>query len=73
MDKETICKVSIKDTIYKVNMLVDENGGQHGYRVMKGRHIAQGGSWFRNEREAIKHMLRLAFIDVVQLTIDLTV
>lgn len=73
MEKVTICKVQYLDTIYKVNQLVDENGNEHGFRVMKGRNIAKGGAWFNNERSAVMFMLRTAFVDVAQLSFDLPV
>lgn len=64
MEKVTICKVSFNGDMYKVNMLVDENGISHGYRVMRGRNVAKGGSFFNDEREAIMFTLRTAFDEV---------
>lgn len=72
MTRETICKVSIHDTIYKVNAILDDEKGTHGFRVMKGRNIAKGGSYFYEERSAVMFMLRLAFGDVAQLSIGET-
>lgn len=67
MDKLTICTLKYIDTIYKVNALIDEEGNNHGFRVMRGRSIAKGGNFFFTEKEAVRHMLRVAFVDVSQL------
>lgn len=65
-----ICSLKYGEKIYKVNALVDEAGETHGYRVMKGRRIAKGGAWFDSERESILFMLRIAFMDVIQLSMQ---
>ena len=70
MTSETICKVSIHDTIYKVNAIMDKEKGTHGFRVLKGRNIAKGGNFFYREQSAVMFMLRLAFGDVAQLSIE---
>lgn len=70
MNKETICKVQIGETIFKTNVLFDDQGGVHGYRVMKGRNLAKGGSYFAAERSAVLFMLRAAFADVAQMPIE---
>lgn len=67
MEKVTICSLKYGEVIYKVNELVDESGMEHGFRVMKGRNIAKGGSFFNSERSAIMFMLRYVFNDVAQL------
>ena len=71
MEKVTICKVSFNEDMYKVNMLVDENGISHGYRVMRGRNIAKGGSFFNDERAAIIFALRSAFNEVEQINLPI--
>ena len=67
MEKVTICSLKYGEVIYKVNELVDENGNGHGFRVMKGRCIAKGGTLFNSEKAAIMFMLRYVFNDVAQL------
>lgn len=69
MDKVEICKVSIGTEIYKVNQLCNEGVMLNEYRVMHGRRIVKGGSWFNNRLAAIQFMLRVAFDDVSQGTI----
>lgn len=69
MEKVTICSLKYGEVIYKVNMLVDESGAGHGFRVMKGRCIAKGGAFFNSEKAAIMFMLRYVFNDVAQLEI----
>lgn len=69
MDKVEICKVQIGTEIYKVNQMVSNDTPINGYRVMHGRKIAKGGSWFNNRIAAIQFMLRVAFEDVSQGTI----
>mgnify|MGYP003469901640 CR=1 FL=1 len=71
MEKVTICKVSFNEDMFKVNMLVDENGISHGYRVMRGRNVAKGGSFFNDERAAIMFALRAAFNEVAQLNLPI--
>lgn len=73
MDKVEICKVTIGTEIYKVNQLVNNDVALEEYRVMHGRRIAKGGSWFNNRLKAIQFMLRIAFEDVSQGTIDFAV
>lgn len=70
MEKVEICKVQIGNEIYKVNQLVNDDVVLDEYRVMHGRRIAKGGSWFNNRLAAIQFMLRIAFEDVSQGTID---
>lgn len=70
MDKVEICKVQIGTEIYKVNQLVNNDVTLEEYRVMHGRRIAKGGSWFNNRLAAIQFMLRMAFEDVSQGTIE---
>lgn len=65
-----ICSLKYGEVIYKVNELVDEDGNCHGFRVMKGRCIAKGGSFFISEKAAILFMLRYVFNDVAQLAFD---
>lgn len=69
MDKVEICKVQIGTEIYKVNQMVNNEEPINGFRVMHGRKIAKGGSWFNNRLAAIQFMLRVAFEDVSQGTI----
>lgn len=70
MDKTEICKVQIGTEIYKVNQLVKEGVALDQYRVMHGRRIAKGGSWFNNKLAAIQFMLRIAFEDASQAKIN---
>ena len=70
MEKKELCKVHIDGVIYKAYALVDENGSEHGYRVMKGRNIAKGGSFFNDKRQAVMFLLRYAFNDVAQLSLE---
>ena len=70
MDKVEICKVQIGTEIYKVNQMCNEGVMLEEYRVMHGRRIAKGGSWFNNRLAAVQFMLRIAFEDVSQGTID---
>lgn len=73
MDKVEICKVQIGTEIYKVNQMCNNDVMLDEYRVMHGRRIAKGGSWFNNRLKAIQFMLRIAFEDVSQGTIDFEV
>lgn len=73
MDKVEICKVQIGTEIYKVNQLCENGVMFDNYRVMHGRRIAKGGSWFNDRRAAIQFMLRVAFDDVSQGTIEFEV
>lgn len=73
MEKVEICKVQIGTEIYKVNQLVNNDVPIDEYRVMHGRRIAKGGSWFNNRLAAIQFMLRIAFEDVSQQKIDFEV
>lgn len=70
MDKVEICKVQIGTEIYKVNQLCNEGVMLNEYRVMHNRRIQKGGSWFNDRVKAIQFMLRVAFEDVSQGTID---
>lgn len=70
MDKIEICKLSIGGEIYKVIQGCENEVPKEIYRVMKGRRIAKGGSYFAVRRAAIQFMLRYAFDDVSQETID---
>lgn len=70
MDKVEICKVVIGDETYRVNQLMNNEVLLDEYRVMHGRRIAKGGSWFNNRLAAIQFMLRVAFEDVSQGIID---
>lgn len=70
MDKVEICKVVIGNETYRVNQMVKNDIALEVFRVMHGRNIAKGGSWFNDRARAIKFMLRLAFMDVAQGTID---
>lgn len=67
MDKVTICSLKYGEVIYKVNELVDGRGVGQGFRVMKGRRIAKGGSFLKTKRAAIMFMLRFVFNEVAQL------
>lgn len=64
MEKVEICKVVIGDDCYRVNQLRNGDVMLDEYRVMHGRRIAKGGSWFNNRLAAIQFMLRVAFVDV---------
>ena len=73
MDKVEICKVQIGTEIYKVIQKRNEDVLLDDYRVMHGRRIAKGGSWFNNRLAAIQFMLRAAFEEVSQGTIEFEV
>lgn len=73
MDKVEVCKVMIGDEIYRVNQMCNEGVMLEEYRVMHGRRIAKGGSWFNNRLAAIQFMLRVAFEDVSQAKINFEV
>lgn len=73
MDKVEVCKVTIGNDIYKVNQMSNEGVMLEEYRVMHGRKIAKGGSWFNNKLAAIQFMLRTAFEDVSQSRIEFEV
>lgn len=66
MEKVEVCKVTIGNEIYKVNQLCKEGVMLEEYRVMHGRRIVKGGSWFNSRLLAIQFMLRTAFEDVSQ-------
>ena len=70
MDKVEVCKVTIGDEVYRVNQMCNEGVVLEEYRVMHGRRIAKGGSWFNNRLAAIQFMLRMAFEDVSQAKIE---
>lgn len=70
MEKVEICKVQIGDEVYRVNQLVNNDTVLNEFRVMHNRRIAKGGSWFNNRLAAIQFMLRIAFEDVSQGTIE---
>ena len=59
----------IGDDSYRVNQLCNGDVMLEEYRVMHGRRIAKGGSWFNNRLAAIQFMLRVAFEDVSQAVI----
>lgn len=69
MEKVEICKVTIGTEIYKVNQLMSNDVLLDEYRVMHGRRIVKGGSWFNNRLAAIQFMLSVAFEDVSQAVI----
>ena len=70
MEKIEICKLSIGGEIYRVIQGCENDVPLDIYRVMKGRRLTKGGSFFRGRREAIQFMLRYAFDDVSQGTIE---
>lgn len=70
MDKVEICKVQIGSDIYKVNQMCENGVMFEEYKVMHGRRIQKGGSYFNNRLRAIQFMLRVAFEDVSQGTIE---
>lgn len=70
MDKVEICKVVIGEESYRVNQLCRNDVPLNEFRVMHNRRIAKGGAWFNNRLAAIQFMLRVAFEDVSQGTIQ---
>lgn len=70
MEKVAICKVVIGGETYRVNQLKNGDVVLNEFRVMRNRNIAKGGSWFNDRTRAIQYMLRIAFFDVSQGTID---
>lgn len=65
--------MQIGTEIYKVNQVINNDVALEEYRVMHGRRIAKGGSWFNNRTAAIQFMLRIAFDDVSQMKIEFEV
>ena len=70
MNKEEICKLTIGGIIYRVNRVFNEGNVTQCYRVMRGRNICKGGSWFNDEKAAIMFMLRFAFNEIAQLNLE---
>lgn len=70
MDKVEICKVQIGTEIYKVNQMCNDAGPLNEFRVMHGRRIQKGGGFFNDKTKAIQFMLRVAFDEVSQMSID---
>ena len=70
MEKRDLCKVSIGQVIYRVRAYVCEDESVHHYAVMCERNIAKGGNWFKDYRQAVMFMLRVAFNDVAQLSLE---
>lgn len=66
MEKLEICKLVIGTDTYRVNQLVSNDVVLNEFRVMHGRRIAKGGSWFNSKVAAIQFMLRIAFDDISQ-------
>lgn len=73
MEKIEICKLSIGGSIYRVIQGCQNDVPLEVYRVMKGRNLVKGGSFFVEKRVAIQFMLRYAFTDVSQGTIEFEV
>ena len=73
MDKVEICKVVIGGEYYRVNQMVNGDVAMNEYRVMHNRNIAKGGAYFNDRLRAIQFMLRVAFEDVSQGTIEFDV
>lgn len=70
MEKVEICKVVINGDYYRVNQLCNNDVLLNEFRVMHNRHIAKGGAYFNDRLRAIQFMLRVAFEDVSQGTIE---
>lgn len=70
METRDLCKVSIGNVIYRVRAYVGPDESVHHYAVMCERHLAKGGNWFTDYRQAVMFMLRTAFNDVEQLEIE---
>lgn len=67
---EEKCKLVVKGTTWRVNECANPEGNDHCYRVMRNRNIAKGGSFFRDERTAIRFMLRECYIETGELSFD---
>lgn len=73
MEKIEICKLSIGGEIYRVIQKCENDVPLEVYRVMKGRRLVKGGTFFVDKRVAVQFMLRSAFTDVSQGTIEFEV
>lgn len=71
METNDVCKCQIGDAIYRVREYLKDSGDLDHYAVLYGRRLCKGGAWFANERSAILFMLRTAFSDAVQTSMDL--
>lgn len=70
MKNQDFCKAQINNSIYRVRRYSLEDGRTDHFAVLNGRKMCKGGTWFGNERAAILFMLRTAFEDVVQTSIN---
>lgn len=70
---EEKCKIVVKGTTWRVNECTNPKGEGTCYRVMRNRNIAQGGSFFRNESEALRFMLRECFMEISTMSVDFEV
>lgn len=61
---EERCKLVVQGITWRVNMCDNPGGNSPCYRVMRMRNIAKGGSFFRDERTAIRFMLRECYIEL---------
>lgn len=64
------CKVSIDSVIYRVREYTSDEGKLDHYAVLNDRRLIKGGGWFMDYRQAVMFMLRVAFNDVAQMSID---
>ena len=70
MSTNDVCKCQIRDAIYRVREYLKDDGSRDHYAVLYGRRICKGGAWFTNEQSAILFMLRTAFSDAIQTSVD---
>ena len=70
MTKNDVCKCQIGDAIYRVSEYLKDDGSRDHYAVLCGRRLIKGGAWFVEEKGAVLFMLRTAFSDTVQTSID---
>lgn len=70
MDTNEVCKCQIGGAIYRVREYLKDDGSRDHYAVLYGRRFCKGGTWIADKRSAILFMLRTAFSDVVQTSIN---
>lgn len=70
METNDLCKVTIGSVIYRVREYRMESGVIDHYAVLSDRRLVKGGGWFKEYRQAVMFMLRVAFNDVAQLPLE---
>lgn len=70
METNDVCKCQIDNAIYRVREYLKFDGSRDHYAVLVGRRLCKGGAWFTNKRSAILFMLKTAFTDIMQTSIN---